>query len=101
MSKKEIEESMLKYKSDIAIHSMKDVPIKLPAGLVMSVITKREDPHDALISKSDVQLADLPKDHMVTWKHHWIYTKLFKGKSMFPSYEQNTNLEVILQIGHV
>jgi len=58
---KEIEESMLKYESDIAIHSMKDVPIKLPAGLVISVVTKREDPHDALISKNNVKLADLPK----------------------------------------
>lgn len=58
---KEIEESILKYGSDIAIHSMKDVPIKLPAGLVISVVTKREDPHDALISKNGIKLADLPQ----------------------------------------
>lgn len=58
---KEIEESLLKYESDIAIHSMKDVPIKLPPGLVISVVTKREDPHDALISNNNVKLADLPK----------------------------------------
>ena len=58
---KEIEESILKYESDIAIHSMKDVPVKLPAGLVISVVTQREDPHDALISKNDVKLVDLPQ----------------------------------------
>lgn len=58
---KEIEESLLKYESDIAIHSMKDVPIKLPPGLAISVVTQREDPHDALISKNNVKLADLPQ----------------------------------------
>ncbi len=58
---KEIEESMLKYESDIAIHSMKDVPVKLPPGLAISVVTKREDPHDALISRNNIKLADLPK----------------------------------------
>ena len=58
---KEIEESILKYESDIAIHSMKDVPVKLPPGLAMSVVTQREDPHDALISKNNVKLADLPQ----------------------------------------
>ena len=58
---KEIEESLLKYESDIAIHSMKDVPVKLPPGLVISVVTQREDPHDAFISKNNVKLIDLPK----------------------------------------
>lgn len=56
---KEIEESLLQYGSDIAVHSMKDVPVKLPAGLGIGVILKREDPRDALVSREGVRLADL------------------------------------------
>lgn len=58
---KEIEEAMLRKEIDIAVHSMKDVPIKLPDGLDITVITKREDPRDALISRGGKKLADLPK----------------------------------------
>ena len=45
---------------DIAVHSMKDVPMMLPEELHISVITKRENPLDALISKNGEKLADLP-----------------------------------------
>jgi len=58
---KEIEESLSRYETDIAVHSMKDVPMKLPPGLGLSVITKREDPRDALISRNGKKLDDLPK----------------------------------------
>ena len=58
---KEIEESLLRNETDIAVHSMKDVPIKLPPGLALSIVTKREDPRDALISNNNVKLDDLPK----------------------------------------
>ncbi len=51
---KEIEESLLAGKSDIAVHSMKDVPSDMPEGLHLKVICKREDPRDALVApKSD------------------------------------------------
>ncbi len=57
---KEIEESLLQYGSDIAVHSMKDVPVGLPAGLGISVILEREDPRDALVSRDGItKLADL------------------------------------------
>jgi len=58
---KEIEESMLRYETDIAVHSMKDVPVKLPPSLTLSVVTEREDPRDVLISRNDLKLNDLPK----------------------------------------
>lgn len=58
---KEIEEALLRGQIDIAVHSMKDVPIKLPAGLNIVAIPSREDPRDALISKDDVKLKDLPR----------------------------------------
>lgn len=58
---KEIEESLLRHETDIAVHSMKDVPIKFPPGLGISVITMREDPRDALVSNNNIKLEDLPK----------------------------------------
>jgi hydroxymethylbilane synthase len=58
---KEIEEAMLRREIDIAVHSMKDVPVKLPDGLGITVITEREDPRDALISRGGKKLADLPR----------------------------------------
>ncbi|MDH5762558.1 MAG: hydroxymethylbilane synthase [Nitrospinota bacterium] len=58
---KEIEESMLRYEIDIAVHSMKDVPVKFPPSLTLSVVTEREDPRDVLISRKGLKLDDLPK----------------------------------------
>jgi hydroxymethylbilane synthase len=58
---KEIEEGMLRYEIDIAVHSMKDVPIQFPPSLTLSVVTEREDPRDVLISRKDLKLDNLPK----------------------------------------
>jgi len=58
---KEIEESMLRYETDIAVHSMKDVPVQFPPPLTLSVITEREDPRDVLVSRRDLKLDQLPK----------------------------------------
>ena len=46
---KEIEEALLDRSIDLAVHSLKDVPTELPAGLVLSAIPEREEPRDALI----------------------------------------------------
>jgi hydroxymethylbilane synthase len=58
---KEIEEALLQKRIDLAVHSIKDVPTEFPEGLHLSVITKREDPRDVLISKDGKPLKDLPK----------------------------------------
>ncbi len=57
---KELEEALLANRADIAVHSMKDVPFTLPAGLMIAAISKRENPYDALVSKEYACLADLP-----------------------------------------
>lgn len=57
---KEIEEALLTKDIDIAVHSMKDVPMKLPKELKILVVTKRDNPLDALISKNGEKLAVLP-----------------------------------------
>ena len=58
---KEIEESLLKRDVDFAVHSMKDMPINFPINLCIACVAKRENPFDALISRNDIKLADLPK----------------------------------------
>lgn len=57
---KEIEESLLEEEIDLAVHSVKDVPAKLPEGLNMPVFTEREDPRDAFISLDYSSIEDLP-----------------------------------------
>jgi len=57
---KEIEEAMLSGRIDFAVHSMKDVPTDLPAGLEISCITRREDPRDAFLSVRYERFEDLP-----------------------------------------
>jgi hydroxymethylbilane synthase len=57
---KEIEEALLSGDIDLAVHSMKDVPTELPAGLDLLCIPAREDARDALISRDGQRFKDLP-----------------------------------------
>lgn len=57
---KELEQGMLDGMADIAVHSMKDVPVFLPEGLHLSAILKREDPTDAFVSNYYASMGDLP-----------------------------------------
>ncbi|MCB1740484.1 MAG: hydroxymethylbilane synthase [Gammaproteobacteria bacterium] len=57
---KELELAMLDGRADIAVHSMKDVPVELPAGLVISTVLERGDPCDALVSNRYDSLDALP-----------------------------------------
>ncbi|MFZ7134999.1 hydroxymethylbilane synthase [Avibacterium avium] len=62
---KELENALLNGEADIAVHSMKDVPMQFPAGLGLSVICKREDPRDAFVSNSYRTLDELPEGAVV------------------------------------
>ena len=55
---KELETALLDERADIAVHSMKDVPMELPPGLMLGVICEREDPRDALVGVTSFD--DLP-----------------------------------------
>ena len=57
---KELEVGMLEGDADIAVHSMKDVPMTFPEGLHLAVVLEREDPSDAFVSNTYKKLADLP-----------------------------------------
>ncbi|MEX0959132.1 MAG: hydroxymethylbilane synthase [Burkholderiales bacterium] len=57
---KELEQALADRRADIAVHSMKDVPMALPDGFAIAAITERGDPRDAFVSNAYRQLADLP-----------------------------------------
>ena len=58
---KELEQGMLSGEADIAVHSMKDVPVDFPEGLHLAVILEREDPRDAFVSNRFESLDQLPR----------------------------------------
>lgn len=58
---KELEVGMLEGRADIAVHSMKDVPVEFPTGLHLAVICEREDPRDAFVSNNFKSLEELPQ----------------------------------------
>ena len=62
---KELETALLEGSADIAVHSMKDVPMEFPAGLGLGVICKREDPSDAFVSNTFNALEELPAGAVV------------------------------------
>lgn len=57
---KELENALLDGRADLAVHSLKDVPMSLPEPFAMPVIMTRADPHDAFVSNRYETLADLP-----------------------------------------
>ena len=62
---KELENALLEKRADIAVHSMKDVPMEFPEGLALSVICKREDPRDAFVSNTYRSLDELPQGAII------------------------------------
>jgi len=58
---KELEQGMLNGDADIAVHSMKDVPVEFPEGLHLAVICERENPYDAFVSNNFESLEALPQ----------------------------------------
>lgn len=62
---KELEVAMLENRADIAVHSMKDVPMEFPLGLGLAVICEREDPLDAFVSNQYTALEQLPDGAVV------------------------------------
>ncbi len=57
---KELEHALLEDRADIAVHSLKDVPVEIPPGLALAVVLASADPRDALVSNDHESLAALP-----------------------------------------
>lgn len=65
---KELEVGMLQHQTDLAVHSLKDLPTNLPEGLILGCVTERENPADALVvheKHKDKQLETLPQGAVV------------------------------------
>jgi len=81
---KELEVSLLNDETDIAVHSMKDVPVNLPAGLEIPVVCGREDARDAFVSNNYQNLYALPKGARVGTSSQRRVAQL---KNAFPALE--------------
>lgn len=62
---KELETALAEGRADLAVHSLKDVPMHLPEGFALAAILQREDPRDALVSNHYASLEDLPAGAVV------------------------------------
>lgn len=62
---KELEQAMLEGLADIAVHSMKDMPVEFPEGLTLHTICEREDPRDAFVSNNFANIDELPQGAIV------------------------------------
>ena len=62
---KELETALTDGRADLAVHSLKDVPMELPAGFALACVMQREDPRDALVSPHFKSLQDLPPGAVV------------------------------------
>jgi len=94
---KEIEEALLANEIDLAVHSMKDVPMELPTELGISVITKRENPLDVLISKKGEKLADLPQGATIGTSSLRRSSQLLKYRDDFKIHPLRGNVDTRLR----
>jgi hydroxymethylbilane synthase len=62
---KELEQALEDGRADIAVHSMKDVPMNMPPGFMLAAITEREDPRDAFVSNKYTHLDELPAGSII------------------------------------
>jgi hydroxymethylbilane synthase len=62
---KELEVALEEGRADLAVHSLKDVPMELPAGFDLACVMEREDPRDAFVSPRFAQLSELPQGAVV------------------------------------
>ena len=62
---KELEQALLDGRADIAVHSMKDVPMEFPAGLALAAICERDDPRDAFVANDYASLEELPQGSVI------------------------------------
>ncbi len=82
---KEIENALLKREIEIAVHSLKDLPNKLPEGLVLAAVLERDDPRDAFISEKYKSLLELPKGAKIG-------TSSLRRKSQLLSFRPDLNV---------
>lgn len=85
---KELEEALLKNTADIAVHSMKDVPSTLPAGLVISTICKRDNPFDVLLCNEPFSFQTLPQQARIG-------TASLRRRAQLLAYRPDLQIEIL------
>ena len=85
---KELEAGLLAGDADIAVHSMKDVPVEFPEGLHLAIICEREDPRDAFVSNRFEKLDELPEGAVVG-------TSSLRRQSQLLKYRPDLNIKFL------
>lgn len=62
---KQIDDALLEGRIDLAVHSLKDLPTELPAGIIVAAVSTREDPRDALVGHGRLRWAEMPRGGVV------------------------------------
>jgi len=93
---KELEDALLEERIDLAVHSMKDMPTALPAGLEISAICEREDVRDALISRGGLKLDQLPSGARIGTSSLRRQTQLRHYRSDFEMVDMRGNVDTRL-----
>jgi hydroxymethylbilane synthase len=62
---KQIDDALLERRIDLAVHSLKDLPTELPAGIVLGAVSQREDSRDALVGHEPITWASIPDDAVI------------------------------------
>jgi len=91
---KELEASLLKGEIDLAVHSMKDLPLQIPDGVCLAAVTEREDARDALVSRSGQLLEELPAASRIG-------TSSLRRKSQLLHLRRDRDIEVVEIRGNV
>ncbi len=89
---KQIEEELLKFKIDLAIHSLKDLPTKMTDGLCVNAVVKRNDPRDAFLSHSNISFKKLKPNSKIG-------TSSFRRQAQL--YLLRNDLEVVSMRGNI
>jgi len=58
---RQLDEALLQGRIDLAVHSLKDLPSRLPEGIVLAAVSEREDPRDALVGRDGLTFESLPQ----------------------------------------
>jgi hydroxymethylbilane synthase len=93
---KELEDALLEERVDLAVHSMKDMPTNLPAGLEISAICEREDVRDALISRGGLKLNELPRGARIGTSSLRRQTQLRQHRADFEMVDLRGNVDTRL-----
>jgi hydroxymethylbilane synthase len=62
---KQIDDALLENRIDLAVHSLKDLPTELPAGITIAAVSAREDPRDALVGRGPLRWTDVPRGAVI------------------------------------